>query len=546
MATSELLEASGGPQPPDTSEQPADSGFSSWDFLLAGRPLVALVVVLFTTTGHTMNLREMGVAQGWIPAVFYILQTSYLFGLALIIPACPALRQRFSSRGLAQTGLVLAAAGAFLNGWAMWAPMSIFVIGRVVAGVGGGLVIYFAPLLLDHRWRRAETWAAILCPVAGPGVIAAATMSHGVSDWEWAFFYEAAAAVFALLLLLTMTQTPESLSHPPRGSLAYLPPLVLAVAALGYCLHWGQLQGWWESPDIVAASTVVGAGLLVSLWLVWPQLDFVVLRENWIRLLLFLFGGVCQFFHGYTMNSYGGAIVNLSAWQRAWMIWPMPIGIAVSLTLSNVPWRGRRALGLPGAVCGLLLLAGGFYLILQQTMEWPFWRVLDTRDLNWFMAPTHWELSPGRFLMGLGIGLFMISADRLVSRDIDREAIVRPFLPVAQFLGGGLAAGVFVNFLLIGHLVHYSYSADRDYIQADELARRQSVLRDDFARQGNADPERATEVMLYRFINFEAENLVFATIYAAFFVTSLLLAGACLILWAWVRLREWMQLPAPT
>src|SRR5262245_56207982 len=119
-----------------------------WDYLLAGRPLVALAVVLITTAGQAMNLRELSEAEGWVPAVFYILQTSYLFGLALMLLVCPSLGQRFSCRGLAQTGLVLAAAGAFLNGWAMWAPMSVFVIGRVVAGAGAGMVIYFAPRLL--------------------------------------------------------------------------------------------------------------------------------------------------------------------------------------------------------------------------------------------------------------------------------------------------------------------------------------------------------------------------------------------------------------
>jgi hypothetical protein len=123
--------------------------------------------------------------------------------------------------------------------------------------------------------------------------------------------------------------------------------------------------------------------------------------------------------------------------------------------------------------------------------------------------------------------------------------VVSPSMATSEAISG-LATGVFVNFLLIGHLVHYSYSSDRDYIQANEFAQRQSDLRDDFARQGEADPERATEVLLYRFINYEAENLVFATIYAAFLVASLVLAGVCLIMWTWLRLHSGMELPSPT
>src|SRR6516162_5883805 len=312
----------------------------AWDYLLAGRPLLGLVAVLCTTTGHTMNLREMGEAQGWVAAVFYILQSSYLASLALTLLVCPALGQRLSCRAATQMGLVLVTAGSFLNGLAMWAPFSIFLTCRVVAGVGAGMVIYFTPRLLEARWQPLVTWAMILCPVAGPGVIAAFTMWRGVSDWEWGFLLEGISALAGLLLLLSMTQTPQSRPASPRGSLAYLPPLALAAAALVYCQHWAQF-------------------------------DFSTLRENWIRLVVFSFGGVCQFFHGYTMNTYGGSIVNFSSWQRAWLIWPMPIGIAVALARPHLPWRRPLKLGLPGAVGGLLLLTCGLYLCLQQTMDWP-------------------------------------------------------------------------------------------------------------------------------------------------------------------------------
>jgi hypothetical protein len=513
----------------------------AWNYLLAGRPLVALAAALITTTGHTMNLREMAVAQGWVTAEFYSLQSAYLVSLALTMMACPALGRRFSCFGLAQTGLVLVVAGSLLNGLAVWAPLSVFVTGRVVAGCGAGTVIHFSPHLLDRRWEFPATWAAILLPVVGPGVISAATMMFEVSDWHWGFLFEGIAAAVAFVVLLSMAEAPETPlpvadapGRPPP--LAYLPPLVLALAALVYVLHWGQLHGWLESPDIVAASAACAAAGVVALWLAWPQIDWLALKENGIRLVLFSFGGASQFFHGYTMNSYGGSLVNLSSWQRALLIWPMPIGIAVSLALAQLRWRRRHLrLGLPGAFVGLLFLAGGLYLCYRRTMDWPYWEVLDTIDLNWFPAPTAWQLAPGRFLMGLGVGLFMVAADTLHSPDPKREEEVRPFLLIGQFLGGGLATGVFINFLLIGHQVHYSYAADRDYIQAEELAQRQAVRSDELRRGGAADPEREAEVLLYRFVNYEADNLVYATIYAAFLAASLLLAGVCLVLWVWWR-----------
>src|SRR5262249_16897094 len=75
---------------------------------------------------------------------------------------------------------------------------------------------------------------------------------------------------------------------------------------------------------------------------------------------------------------------------------------------------------------------------------------------------------------------------------------------------------------------------------------RSPALGEYFRRQGRSDPERAAGVLLYNFVRYEADNLVFATIYAAFFVASLVLAGLCLALWTWLRLRKWMELPSPS
>lgn len=514
--------------------------------LLEGRPLAAMVVVLLITGGHTMNLRELGVSQGWVPAELYSIQSSYLVSLALMMLACPSLTQRFSCRGLAQCGMMMAVAGAVLNGLEVWLSLPAFIAGRAVAGAGAGMVIYCAPRLLDPRWRVAAAWAVILCPVAGPGVVSLATMFYEVSSWQFGFLFEAAAAATALVVLLSMPATPESRPWPPKGSLAYLPGLVIASVSLLYVLHWGQLQGWEEAPDIITAAAVGVAALIVTLYLAHAQIDWPALAENWPRLALFFFGGLCQFFYGYIMNVYGGMIANLSSWQRVWLIWPLPIGMAASLTLSQVRWRhGRIVLGLPGAVVGLAVLSTGLYLCFQHMMEWPYWDIRNTIDLNWFPAPGHWELAPGRFLMGLGIGLFMVAMDAKFSTDPEREEKVRPFLSVVQFYGGGLAAAIMINFLIIGHKVHYSYSADRDVIQADELMQRQILVRHELHEAGQPAPDRSAEVLLFRFVNYEADNLVFATMYAIFFLTALSLSGFFLGLWIWMRLRASTGLPAP-
>jgi|GEM_PF-224092 len=509
------------------------------DRIQAGRPMIALAAILLTTGGHTMNLRELGVSQGWVPAEVYTLQSGYLVSLALTMLACPTLAQRLPCRVWAESGSVLAILGAFLNTLEWRVSLGMFLWGRIVAGAGAGLVIYFAPRLLDSRWRAAVGWAAILGPVAGPGVVAMATMFSETSDWRHGFVFEMTLAAAGLFALLSMKETPEARPRAPHGSLAYWPGLVIASSAILYGLHYGQLQGWLESSDIQAALTVGGLALTVSIWMARPQVSGKALRENWVRLVLFFFGGMCQFFHGYVMNVYGGLIVNLSSWQRVWLIWPLPIGVGLALAASRIRWRRVRLVrGLSGAVGGLALLTVGFFLCHLEMMEWPYWDVRAVLDLNWFPAPGHWELAPGRFVMGLGIGLFMVAMDLESSPSPRREDMVRPFLQVAQFYGGGIAAAVLINFLIIGHKVHYSYSAERSAIQAEELELRAEAIGDHLRQAGQPAPDRAAEVLLYRFINFEADNLVFATIYAAFAFATLGLTVFFLVLWIERLLRR--------
>jgi len=511
--------------------------------LLSGRPMVALVAVLLTTGGHTMNLREMGVSQGWVPAEVYSLQSAYLASLAVGMLACPAMAQRWSCRRLAEWGLALLIFGALMHVIEAWASLAEFLVGRVLAGLGAGMVIYSTPHLIDRSWRIGLASAFILCPVAGPAIVALATMLYETSDWRYGFLFEGVAAAVGLWALLSMRVSSEpQVPQAPQGSARYLPGFVIATVALIYTLHWGQLQGWLESDDIRAAALLCITAYLVALGLAWPHLNWILVRENAIRLGLFFFGGFCQFFHGYLMNVYGGMIVNLSSWQRVLLILPLPIGMALSLTLLRLRWRSRQlSLGIPGAVAGLLLMAHGLHLCYLYTLEWPYWDVRDAVDLNWFPAPGHWELAPARFFMGLGIGLIMVSMDTKTSPDPERETTVRPYLNILQFFGGAIAAGILINFLIIGHKLHYSYSAERDTIQAEELSQRLTLLTETLQSRGQPEPEHAAKVLLFRFINYEADNLVFASIYSVFFRTTLGLASSLACYWIGTRFRAYRR-----
>jgi hypothetical protein len=227
------------------------------------------------------------------------------------------------------------------------------------------------------------------------------------------------------------------------------------------------------------------------------------------------------------MGVYGGLLVNFSPWMRSWLIWSLTIGSTTALAIGRIIWQ-KRSPGFAGAALGLLVLAGGMSLSHRNTMNWPFWSLLNTVEFNWFAAPQHWQLAPARFLMGFGSGMVLLAMTTCTSPEPLREARIRPLLQVAQFAGGTLSVGVLVTVLLAAHQLQYSYVADRGFIQAVERGDRHSRLNAhlDTAGGGGA-AARQTEALAFRAVNYEADNLVFASIYGAFLVVSLGLAAVC-------------------
>ena len=233
-----------------------------------------------------------------------------------------------------------------------------------------------------------------------------------------------------------------------------------------------------------------------------------------------------QYFNSLDMGVYGGLLVNFSPWMRSWLIWSLTLGSTAALALGRIIWQ-KRSPGFAGAALGLLVLAGGMSLSHRNTMNWPFWSLLNTVEFNWFAAPQHWQLAPPRFLMGFGSGMVLLAMTTCTSSEPLREARIRPLLQVAQFAGGTLSVGVLVTVLLAGHQLQYSYVADQGFIQAVERGDRHSRLTAHLATAGAGATARQAESLEFRAVNYEADNLVFATIYGGFLVASLVLAVVC-------------------
>jgi MFS family permease len=499
--------------------------------LLARRPMFALAAAWLTTAGHTASFREMTAARGWVTAESYGLHSIYLLAITLTLLTVPRLARRYGSYSLVVAGLSMLGAGSFVNGLLLHAPREVLLLGRVVAGIGAGLVIRSAPRIMPLGYEDRVAWAGIVLPAAGPVVIALAVEWSPWWSWQGGYLFELLLALVSLAIVLSITAPSDLDRDAPPGpveSLGYLPAAVTAALSVWYVMHWGQLHGWLEGPDIVAATIVATVALSVLLWTVWPSLDPATLRDAMPRLGLMAYGGFVQYFNSLDMGVYGGLLLNFSPWMRSWLIWSLTLGSTAALALGRIVWR-KQSPGYAGAALGLLVLAVGMGLSHWNTVNWPYWSVLNSVEFNWFAAPQHWQLAPPRFLMGFGSGMVLLAMTTCTSADPRREARIRPLLQVAQFAGGTLSVGVLVTVLLAVHQLHYSYVADRGFIQSVELGDRNARLAAHLATAGAGAGARQADALEFRAVNYEADNLVFASIYGGFLVSSLVLAVVCCV-----------------
>jgi hypothetical protein len=517
-------------------------GFVARKLAIAG-PLAAQAAVWLTTAGHTANFREMNDARGWIPSVGFGLHAAYLFAVAASILIAPALRRAASSHALAVLGLGLLAAGSLLSGLNLHATYDSAVAARVLAGFGAGQALVAAPRLLPAARPGAVDLFEVLLPALGPPVIALASVSYGWSDWEGAFLFEAVLAAFGLACVVPLDPAPDP---PPRarGSVAYWPALVVGLAGVWYLLHWGHLSGWGGDRTVLLVGFGGAVALTAALWLAWPGLPSPLVREAVARGTFVGYAGMVQFFQVAETGIFGGLFINVGEWERACQILPLGLGAAVSLLAGRLTWRATRPGRLSTAV-GLLTITAGMAFAHAKMVGWPFWSVQNVVEFNWFAAPQTWEMAPGRFLVGFGFGLVILSETHRAGRDPAREARVEVGLHAAQFLGAGVGIGLLATALLAGHQWEYSYAADRGAIQAPEVAGRTARLGEAFAAGGAAEPGRRAETLMFRSVNYQADVLVFAHIYAGFGVTSAALAAALLGRMAWRSLAPGRRRDAP-
>jgi EmrB/QacA subfamily drug resistance transporter len=246
---------------------------------------ITIVNVALPTLGREFHVRPAGVEA---------VVVAFLVSLAVFIPASGWLGDRFGTRRVLLTAIVIFTGASVLCGLAQ--SLTQLVVFRILQGVGGGLLTPVGQAMLfrtfpPHERIRASkilVTPTALAPALGP-VVGGLLVTE--LSWRWVFYVNVPIGLFALafgLLALDEHREPE----PGRFDLAGFLLAGTGLASVMYAVSEGAFRGW-GSPLIVGTG-LVGAALLAVMVVVElrkrePMVDLRLFGDRLFRTTTLVF-----------------------------------------------------------------------------------------------------------------------------------------------------------------------------------------------------------------------------------------------------------------
>jgi EmrB/QacA subfamily drug resistance transporter len=243
----------------------------------------ALFMQNLDSTVISTALPTMARAFGEDPVHMNVALTSYLFALALFVPASGWMADRFGTRTVFRTAIAVFTLGSVLCGRAD--SLAFLVVSRVIQGAGGAMMLPVGRLVLlrtvpKNRLVGAMAWVtmpALIGPVIGPPV---GGLIVTYLSWRWIFDINVPIGVAGFVLVSLFI---ADVRDPAPGKLDLVGLLLSGFALAGFMGVLELVGRHLVSMSIVVA---VGAGGLLSGCLyAWharrqprPLLDFSLFR----------------------------------------------------------------------------------------------------------------------------------------------------------------------------------------------------------------------------------------------------------------------------
>ncbi|GAA4396506.1 MFS transporter [Fodinibacter luteus] len=359
--------------------------------------------------------------------------TAYTLALATVIPMTGWAADRFGTKRLYMTALLLFTLGSVLC--AMAATIEALIAFRVLQGLGGGMLMPLGMTIMTRaagpaRMGRLMAILGIpmlLGPIFGP--ILGGWLIENYS-WHWIFLINlpigAIAIVYAWRVL--PSDRPEPSESFDWVGMALMSP---GLALFLYGVSSIPGEGTFFSAKVVVPGTI--GLLMVAGFVVWsfrpvhPLLDLRLFRNRNLTvsvITMFLFAAA--FFGGLLLvPTYFQQVRGESALEAGWLMAVQGLGAMITM-----PIAGALVDRLPvGRIVpfGLVLIIGGMYALTQLTATTSYSFIL-----------------PVLFVMGLGMGATMMPLMTSALKTLKSHEVARgsTLLNISQQIASSIGVAI--------------------------------------------------------------------------------------------------------
>lgn len=416
-------------------------GYQNTSTELDGPLLKAAAVVVLGTFMSILDTTIVNVAindlaqefDATLPTIQWV-ATGYMLALATVIPLTGYFADRFGTKRLYMTSIVLFLAGSLLSG-AAWSAESLILF-RVLQGFGGGMIMPAGMTILTHAagpQRMGRIMGVVGVPMLLGPILGPILGGYFVDDvsWRWIFYVNLPVGLVALLLARRFLPRDESQQHHKLdwlGVLLLSPGLALFVYGLAETASEGGFGSLKTAGPAIVGLLLVGAFLRHAAHRAEdPLIDVRLFKRMPVgpsAATTFLFG-TAFFGTMFLVPLYLQLVQGKSAFDSGLLIAPQGIGAMLTMPIAG---RLTDRTG-PGRIVlvGLVFVTAAMYGLShvdETTSLWLFCGLL--------------------FLNGLGMGSTMMPAMSAAMRSLQRDEVARATsgLNVVQRVGGSLGTAI--------------------------------------------------------------------------------------------------------